>query len=337
MDKKIFFAVPGSKVYISSFYKNEPKSFLNISLTGSECSLMCSHCRGVLLKSMASAATGNLYEIIAPKANNGLSGVLVSGGFNSRGVLELDRHYSQIKDIKTLFKDLKILIHAGFVDRKMAYKLGETGCDGVLLNVIGSTNAIENVYNLKGFKPQDYYDSLINLKQAGLKTAPHIVVGLDNADKVNEFEALKNILEIGADWLVLVSVKNLFMKPRPGIDRRFSESIKIKSSARKVAEIQNSLKPTGVIMEEEVNELKRNEINAEKILRLAEYCKKTCPDLKISLGCAKPSGKTGQILEAELIKTGVEAIAFPSEKTIIYAKDNNIDFKFVQSCCALLC
>ncbi|MBN1298117.1 MAG: hypothetical protein JW997_00360, partial [Actinobacteria bacterium] len=84
------------------------------------------------------------------------------------------------------------------------------------------------------------------------------------------------------------------------------------------------------------NELKRNEDNAARILALAEYAKKAFPDLKISLGCAKPGGKTGHMLEACLIKTGIDSIAFPSEKTIIYAKENNIDFEFIESCCALL-
>ncbi len=334
-DKKIIFAVPGSKVYISSFYKNSPKSFMNISLTGSRCSLMCSHCRGVLLKSMASAATGNLYEIIAPKAERGLKGVLVSGGFNASGALELDGYYGQITDLKKSFKDLKVFIHAGFVDRQMAYKLGQTGCDGVLLNVIGSISAIENVYNLRGFKPQDYYNSLINLKEAGLKTAPHIVVGLDTGDKNNEFEALKNILKIGADWLVLVSVKNLFRKSGRENDRRPVKSIKVKKDTGKTSSLRDALKTSIIVPAETINELRRNEINAEKILILAEYAKNTCPDIKISLGCAKPSGKPGQLLEVQLLKTGVKTIAFPSEKTIIYAKDNSFDFEFVESCCAL--
>ncbi|MBM3700248.1 MAG: hypothetical protein FJW68_04955 [Actinobacteria bacterium] len=333
--KKIIFAVPGSKVYISSFYKNSPKSFINISLTGSACSLMCSHCRAELLKSMASAAAGNLYEIIAPEAGRGLKGVLISGGFNASGVLELDRYYRQIKDLKKSFKDIKILIHAGFVDREMAHKLGQTGCDGVLLNVIGSINAIENVYNLKGYKPRNYYDSLINLKEAGLKTAPHIVVGLDNRDKTNEFEALKNILEIGADWLVLVSVKNLFAKSGYGNDRRSCERNEVKTNTGKTANRQDSSKTSTAVPSETVDELRRNEINAEKILSLAEYCKKTCPDLKISLGCAKPSGKTGQLLESKLLETGIDIIAFPSEQTINHAANNNYDFKFIESCCAL--
>ncbi|MBN1298662.1 MAG: hypothetical protein JW997_03130, partial [Actinobacteria bacterium] len=208
--KKIVFAVPGSKVYISSFYKNRPKSFLNISLTGNRCSLMCTHCRGKLLESMASADGVDLYKIIENESANGLEGVLISGGFNDMGVLEMEGRYKQIKAVKDHFPDLKVLIHAGFVSRQMAHSLAKTGCDGVLLNVTGSSDAIENVYNLKGFKPQHYFNSLINLKESGLKTAPHIVVGLGNTHNNHDMEALKNILEIGADWLVLVSVVNLF-------------------------------------------------------------------------------------------------------------------------------
>src|SRR5665647_1918165 len=50
--KEIIFAVPGSKVYISKYYNNRVNSFLNISLTGKKCELMCSHCKARLLSDM---------------------------------------------------------------------------------------------------------------------------------------------------------------------------------------------------------------------------------------------------------------------------------------------
>jgi hypothetical protein len=52
-EKNIIFAVPGSKVYISRYYSNHPNSFLNISLTGQHCELLCKHCRALLMKTQA--------------------------------------------------------------------------------------------------------------------------------------------------------------------------------------------------------------------------------------------------------------------------------------------
>jgi len=40
------------------------------------------------------------------------------------------------------------------------------------------------VYNLKGYKPEDYYESLKTLKRNGLTASPHIVIGLEEGAPV---------------------------------------------------------------------------------------------------------------------------------------------------------
>ena len=102
-DKKILtFAVPGGKVYINDYYTNSPGSFLNISITGQDCQLMCRHCRKELLKGMSEAGDSKkLVELVekymkGPKNNskntgNGpLKGMLISGGFDAEGKLPVN-------------------------------------------------------------------------------------------------------------------------------------------------------------------------------------------------------------------------------------------------------
>jgi len=218
---KILFSVPGSKVYINRFYRNHPKSFINISITGKRCSLLCKHCRAILLKSMADASKDSLLDIVERNHSAGLRGILVSGGFNRSGRLELqDRHYADIREIKKRYPRLKVLIHCGFTDKENAKKMSWSGIDGVLLNIIGSRRAIESIYRLKGFRPSDYYGSFKILKDTGLKIAPHIVTGLESPRLKHEYGAVDRLLAMGADNMVFVTNKRLRKDlTEPGFDR----------------------------------------------------------------------------------------------------------------------
>jgi len=59
------------------------------------------------------------------------------------GVLEIDGYNEQIAEIKKLYRYLRVAAHAGFVDNEMAGKLRKSGCDAVLLNIIGNSAVIE--------------------------------------------------------------------------------------------------------------------------------------------------------------------------------------------------
>jgi uncharacterized radical SAM superfamily protein len=147
VSKEIIFAVPGSKVYISKYYNNRVNSFLNISLTGKKCELMCSHCKARLLSDMldinstdfvfpdASKPKENrVMEIILRYQNKGdeakgrqtsVNGVLISGGFDSRGRLPLDaRILPELKEVKNKYgREMKVFMHLGFTDRQTAESL----------------------------------------------------------------------------------------------------------------------------------------------------------------------------------------------------------------------
>jgi lipoyl synthase len=304
VQREIIFKVPGSKVFISDYYKNTKDSFLNISITGEKCELNCPHCKKYLLKSMDFFPDPNQLEnFISEKAKfDNFKGFLISGGFDKKGRLQLNDYLDCIKKIKNKYPTLKVYAHTGFVEWNEAIKIRESGIDGVLANIISSKNAIETVYNLPGYLPQDYYQTLKNLKKAGNKTAPHIIIGLDHGIISSEFESVRQIAHIGADCLVFVIIKKL-------------------SKEINFPEIKNTFQED-------------KEIDTKGIISLALFAQKIMPQTPISFGCAKPAIKKRGQLEIDLLKNGINIIAFPAEETINYAITEKLHYRFEETCCA---
>jgi lipoyl synthase len=296
--KPLIFAVPGSKVYIGDSWTNTRSSFLNISITGSSCELQCRHCRGQLLKHMIAAAGSSTLISITEKymQKSVLKGMLISGGFDSRGILDFSPLAEGMEEIKKRYPQLTIYVHAGFLDGRQALMLKQTGVDAVLVNLINSQKAIEEVYNLKGRTYRDYLDSIKVLKEHDLKVAPHIIAGLEKGKLSGEFRAVEDAVRLGADSIVFAVLK----KASPGIDF-----------------------PASAIPD-------------EAIIRLVGHARRLSADIGLSFGCARPPARDRHLLEIGLIKAGIDSIAFPSEKTVRYAVENKIAHTFVEKCCANL-
>jgi len=292
------FAIPGSKVYISDHYRNTLESFLNISITGNDCQLQCRHCRGVLLKGMISAGSSKrLVELIEKYLKSGkLKGMLISGGFDRSGKLAFASIIDGIKEIKAKYPYLTMYIHTGFLDRKEAQALKSSGVDAVLTNLIKSQKAIEEVYNLSGRTYQDYLNTIKVLKEYGLKVSPHIIIGLENGELSDEFAMVEDAIDLKVDSIVFVILK------------KASKDISFPAS----------------------------KVPHKDIIKLVKHARGLSPDMLLSFGCAKPPGNDRHLLEIELIKTGIDAIAFPSEKTVKYAVKNKIAHTFLEKCCAIL-
>lgn len=353
--KEIIFAVPGSKVYISKYYNNRVNSFLNISLTGKKCELMCSHCKARLLSDMLDINSNDfalpddskpkenrVMEIILRHQNKGggsavgaakgdiaisigsangkskgekhtnnkakvgeaidsqtsVNGILISGGFDSLGRLLLDeRILPELKEVKNKYgRKIKVFMHLGFTDKQTAESLYECGIDGVLVNIFSDKHVIEEIYNLKGCGPDMFYKNARLLKEAGLCVSPHLIIGLGAGSLSGEYHSVKEIAESGADSCVFVIAKNISKKDKPMLPE---------------------VKPLDVV-------------------KLFEYAKSIMPDIPVILGCARPHGQEFEKMEIELLKLGIDVIAFPSEMTLDYAKDNNYSFHFEEQCCAFL-
>ncbi len=307
-ERVLTFAVPGGKVYINDYYVNSPDSFLNISITGRECDLMCRHCRKELLKDMSAAGDSKkLVELVEKylkragdnsknTGNGSLKGMLISGGFDSDGKLPVNNILPGVKELKSKYPFLTIYIHTGFLNEDEAASLKNSGVDAVLVNLIGSQKAIREVYNLKDRTYRDYLDTIKLLKGHGLKVSPHIIIGLEDGKLSDEFRTVKDALALGVDSLVFVVLKK----------------------ASRTADFISSKVPH------------------DEIIRLVEYARELSGDVLLSFGCAKPSGRSRSLLEIGLIKAGIDSMAFPAEETIRFAVENKIAHTFVEKCCAIL-
>ena len=322
MPNKIIFAVPGSKVFISNYYKNKPNSFLNISVTGSYCSLLCKHCKGLLLKEMINLnsffktdlflnnldfnSSNDLNYSYSSLYLNNIEGILFSGGFNKDGQLPLNdeiiqKIYKVINYTKVNFnKNAKFYMHLGFVNKQQAQKLSFLELDGVFVNIILDEYVIKNIYNLENKKPQDFLENITILKNLGLKVCPHIIIGLKQGDIIKELEEVKRLSELEIDFLVFAVAKNLYKNHNFISDKNMNLS------------------------------------NVKKIIKLYDLAKFYLPKIPIALGCAKPPGLFSENLEIELLKRGIDVISFPTDKTIKYAIDNKYEIKFKELCCAFL-
>ncbi|MBM3705403.1 MAG: hypothetical protein FJW66_02650 [Actinobacteria bacterium] len=320
--RALTFAVPGSKIYINDYYRNNPASFLNISITGSRCSLMCRHCRAELLKDMVDArGCRSLINLVKKYQDNGsiskgktyepgiggqnpveieknvLQGILLSGGFNSGGKLPISEEILDgIREIKAEYPLISIYIHTGFLTETEALTLKNSGVDAVLTNLISSRKAIQQTYNLKGKTYGDYLSTIKTLKRTGLKTSPHIISGFEDSRLSDELKMVEDAVSLEVDSIVFVILKKA--------SRQFEFSVP--------------------------------EVPHSRIIELVKHARKLSEKVLLSFGCAKPPGKDTHILEIGLIKAGIDSIAFPAEKTVEFVMENKIAHAFVENCCVNL-
>jgi len=294
----LIFAVPGSKTYIGDYYSNTRGSFINISITGGSCLLQCRHCRGELLRGMIHAGDSLRLVSVAERylAAADLQGILISGGFDREGKLGFSRVLEGIGTIKSRHPHLTVYIHTGFLDEKEAGALGQTGVDGVLVNLVKSRKAIQEVYNLKGRTYSDYLDTISYLKKEGIRVSPHIIIGLENGRLSHEYSMVEDAIGLEVDSIVFAVLK------------KASRSIQFPSSS----------------------------VPGDDIIRLVRHARSLGRGTFLSYGCARPPGRSAHMLETGLIKEGIDSIAFPSDSTVRFAVENKIAHTFVEKCCANL-
>lgn len=289
----VFFA-PGSKHYDNGTYINNPNSFVNISLTGTECQCRCAHCNGKMLNNMNSAATSeDLIALISKLTAKGCRGVLLSGGACQDGSVPLKAFGAAIKQITDM--GLKVAVHPGLLTEETADILAQANISCTALDLIGDETTIKDVYHLDK-KTEHYRESLRAARAAGLKVAPHIVVGLHFGQIRGEYEALKMIAEHGADSLVFV-----VLKPLSGTD---------------MADVC----PPAI----------------EEVSELFQTAREWLGNIPMSLGCARPVGEYARQVERAALDAGFSAIAYPARETVEEAVKRGLNISYKEYCCGML-
>jgi len=216
-DDVIEFYAPGLKKWETQEWKPEnARRFLPISVTGDACALQCDHCQANVLKGMISAGGGkDLYEIAQRLWDEGTDGLLVSGGSTKSGGVPLGRHMESIARIK---RDLpmRVIVHSGVVAPDIAEGLAQAGVDGVMLDIMGADETIQEIYHLD-LTTKDFDRSLALLAERDLRIIPHIVLGMHYGRFLGEHTALEMIARYPVSTLILVVLMPLTGTPMAGI------------------------------------------------------------------------------------------------------------------------
>ncbi len=141
---------------------------------------------------------------------------------------------------------------------------------------------------------EDYASSLRALQEADLNFVPHIIVGLHEGKLKGELDALKMLSATKPSALVIIA----FMPIHGTVMAR--------------------VKPP-------------EPADINKVTTIARLM---FPKKPLVLGCVRPKGKHRNETDVLALKAGVDAIAFPSEAVIEYAKSHGYKFSFSSYCCA---
>jgi uncharacterized radical SAM superfamily protein len=143
-------------------------------------------------------------------------------------------------------------------------------------------------------KVEDYVGSLRALHESGIPFVPHVVVGLHYGQLRGEAYALEMISRYKPSALVIIS----FMPIRG-------------------TEMENVEPP-----------------KPSEIARVTAAARLMFPKTPLVLGCMRPKGKHRVQTDILAIRTGVDAIAFPSEEAVTYAGDQGYKVIFRSLCCS---
>jgi len=294
--EEVYFHSPGFKHYeVDDFSVKGPPKFVDISVTGRQCELMCDHCASKILWHMIPAQSPDeLWKVCCELKDRGVDGILISGGSDRDGFVPLWDFFDTMRAVK---KELGLLVtcHVGLVDEEYVKGLRHAEVDAVLLDIIGDNDTISQVYKLPHRRVEDYERSLELLKSAGLRIVPHIIIGLHYGKIKGERKALEMITRNDPDALVLVVVMPYYGKAKFQL-----------------------LPPPGT----------------EESARIVLESRLMMPRTPIMIGCARPAGEERVRFDIYSVLAGVNGIAFPAEGVVTFTKEIGLKPVLSPSCCS---
>ncbi len=207
--RQIHFFQPAFRTYEPGFFLETGSCGTTaLSITGSECRLLCKHCGGRILRNMKAAVTPQDLRREAERVfQRGGRSLLISGGSGEEGGVPLAPFLPTLKEIRSEW-GLKVLVHTGLVSSDLADGLAEAGIEAALLDIIGHEETIRQVYHLRA-AVRDYEESLKRLTERAIPTAPHVIMGLHFGQLKGEIRALEIIARYPVQAVVLVGLRPL--------------------------------------------------------------------------------------------------------------------------------
>ena len=202
--REVHFYAPSFTYYRTNLYCSSQTAFPTLSVTGRNCALKCKHCEGRVLETMIPVKTPKtLYKQALKLKENGALGLLLSGGFSPDGSVPLDPFFSTIQRIKREL-NLVVFVHTGITSYETANMLKKAGIDALLIDIIGSDETINKIYNLN-ITVKDFENSLKAIQKAGLNFVPHVTAGLHAGELKGELNALKTIASFEPSAIVIIA------------------------------------------------------------------------------------------------------------------------------------
>lgn len=293
-DKLLCYSPTAYPYKIPDHKQSSLHNFISISVTGTSCSLGCDHCDGHLLKGMKPALTPEaLVKRCQELRGRGAEGVLISGGSDSKGHVPLDRFGEAIKTVKTEL-GLKVVVHTGLVTEKTAQLLKEAGIDAAMLDIIGNEQVARSVYHIED-GPSRMNASLSVLRESGIPTVPHILVGINYGKIGGELEAMQMIAQNDPAAVVVIALNPVRRTPMESVSPPSPEAI-------------------------------------GRVITVARHGMEKTP---ILLGCARPLGQHKVDSDKYAVMSGANGIAYISQEGVDFANDRGLKPVFSDICCSL--
>ncbi|MHA1372349.1 MAG: radical SAM protein [Promethearchaeota archaeon] len=292
--KKVCSYIPGSK-------------FPSISVTGTRCELHCLHCNKKYLQHMLPAEKPEtLKEILLDLHSRGGEGALISGGSTIDGIVDLEKFYGVLREIKKETQ-LKLNLHTGLIDKKTAESLYSIGVDSISLDLVGDDETIRRIYHLRKSK-EDYIQVLSNLMDAGFtaeQIIPHICIGLYFGIIRGEFEVLNYLVILKPRLLVFIII----------IPPQISKGTTFDNGAGKTRSFEL--------------------VSPQKVSEVIMTARFLYPHSELSLGCMRPGGRIRPEYDIAAFESGVTRIALPSSRFKNHVKSLGYELVKQEFCCAL--
>lgn len=226
--RKLYLYAPAIKKYETEYLSSQ-KGWKIVSVTGTACAFNCDHCNRRILEGMIDASTEERMKRVLDEAvREGSKGLVLSGGSTLRGEVPVWR-YSEL--LSKYADKLVFVAHTGVVrNKETAEKFARAGVKIALLDMVGDNETIREVLK-QPFTVDDYLNSFKYLKSAGIKIAPHVIVGLSKRGVEGDLHALELLKEVNPDAVIIVGLMPL-VGTRYGKQPTPDELIRVLKKAR---------------------------------------------------------------------------------------------------------
>ncbi|MFU2158377.1 radical SAM protein [Caldisericum sp. AR60] len=286
------------------FFFYPSRETLEVSLTGTACSLNCNHCNARYLSRMKTKE--QILEILENHPGR-FKSILISGGSTKDGKVPILEHMDFIKKVHSM--GLKLNFHTGLLSEEEIRAI-KPYVERISFDFVYDDRVIQEVYHLKDKTKEDFEKTYLLMRriiggrienEEGLpqsRVVPHITLGI-KCGEIDEGE------EDTIDELA-------FIKPTLIVIDVFIPT--------KGTPFENCPVP-----------------DLDKVLKMVDKAyRRTSRTTTLFLGCMRPFGEYRELLDVEAYKLGVKGFVLPSKSLRDLLKEQGEEVRIFNECCALI-